>query len=39
VPEIQGGQFGDGPGHDAGTWYKHNDDALALRFWLTVAAV
>jgi hypothetical protein len=39
VPEIQGGQSGDGPGHDAGTWYEHNDGDLALRFWPPVAAV
>jgi isoleucyl-tRNA synthetase len=29
---------GDGPGDDAGTWYEHEDDGLALRFWLAVAA-
>jgi isoleucyl-tRNA synthetase len=28
---------GDGPGDDAGTWYEHDDDGLALRFWLAVS--
>jgi hypothetical protein len=30
VPEIKGGQFGDGPGDDAGMGYEHNDGDLAL---------